>query len=125
MEGGEAILYLNKTQNEEDVLDKSMKHMIHQGKRIEYLLLKSDRPLQTRLNEMGTVIKDMANEASQVLSGSFTTAVKQAEKKGHDVAYRALDTRTKKELYEMAQELDISGRGSMNKDELIEAILHR
>ena len=104
-------------------MDSNLKTLMHQGKRIEYLLLKSDRPLQTRLNEMGSVIKSMANEATQAVAGGFNSAVRDAQKKGHEVAYRALDTKTKKELYEMAQELEISGRSTMNKDELILAIL--
>ena len=33
-----------------------------------------------------------------------------------------LEERTKDELYEQAQELDIDGRSDMSKDELIEAI---
>ena len=33
-----------------------------------------------------------------------------------------LEDRTKDELYEQAQELDIEGRSDMSKDELIEAI---
>jgi hypothetical protein len=33
-----------------------------------------------------------------------------------------LDERTKDELYERAQELDIEGRSKMTKDELVEAI---
>lgn len=33
-----------------------------------------------------------------------------------------LEDRTKGELYEQAQELDIEGRSDMNKDELIKAI---
>ncbi len=100
-----------------------MKALVHQGKRIEYLLLKSDRPLQTRLNEMGSVIKSMASEATELVAGTFSSAVEDAQKKGHEVAYKALDTKTKKELYEMAKELDISGRSRMNKDQLIETIL--
>lgn len=36
-----------------------------------------------------------------------------------------LEARTRDQLYNRAQELDISGRSSMNKDELIEAIRDR
>jgi hypothetical protein len=36
-----------------------------------------------------------------------------------------LDDRTRDQLYERAQELDIEGRSQMNKDELIEAIRAR
>jgi len=38
----------------------------------------------------------------------------------HDA--RPYEERTKKELYETAQELDISGRSKMDKKELIEAL---
>lgn len=100
-----------------------MKYFIHQGKRIEYLIMKSDRSVETRLNEMGSLIKDMASEASQVVSKALSSRMKEAENKGFEMAYKALDTKNKDELYTMAQELDIHGRGSMNKDELINAIL--
>ncbi len=100
-----------------------MKQLIHQGKRIEFLLLKSDRPVKVRLNEVGRVVKEMADEASKMINSSITDTVKEAEKKGHQVAFNALDTKTKKELYTMAQELNISGRSKMDKSELIEAIL--
>ena len=104
-------------------MDTNMNYFIHQGKRIEYLLLKSDRPVQTRLTEMGSLIKDMANEASVMFSERISSTVKTAESKGYVMAHKALDTKTKRELYTMAQELEIDGRSTMDKEELIKAIL--
>jgi hypothetical protein len=42
-----------------------------------------------------------------------------SEKGGHSKAYEEW---TKDELYERAQELDVEGRSSMTKDELIDAL---
>jgi hypothetical protein len=41
---------------------------------------------------------------------------------GPDDDATALEERTKEELYEQAKELEIEGRSSMNKDELVRAI---
>lgn len=71
-----------------------------------------------------TAKKGARKTAKEAKSGARSTAdsAKQAsgsDKPGPGVAYEEW---TKADLYERAQELDISGRSSMNKSELIDAL---
>lgn len=64
-----------------------------------------------RLKELGTAFAERRREELTGSGGNGSTS--------------GSDGRTKDELYEEAQELDVHGRSTMNKDELAEAIDHQ
>lgn len=64
--------------------------------------------------------RDQAAEATQDVKDQVAKAT--SDRPGAGVAYEEW---TKAQLYERAQELDISGRSQMNKDELINALRDR
>jgi hypothetical protein len=66
------------------------------------------------LRELADATISAATDVADEVAATATAAVQ-----GTPVSY---DHWTKKDLYDLAQDLDIDGRSSMNKDELIAAI---
>ncbi|MDP0491222.1 MAG: Rho termination factor N-terminal domain-containing protein [Verrucomicrobiota bacterium JB023] len=70
-------------------------------------------------DEQYEALRDQGMSKSKAAAIANSPREETAKKGGHAQAY---EDRTKDELYERAQELDIEGRSEMNKDELIDAL---
>ena len=65
---------------------------------------------------------DAADDAVESASETAEDMIERAESAIDDADRRPYEERTYEELYELAQERDIDGRSTMNKDELIDAL---
>lgn len=65
---------------------------------------------------------DSDSSSGETLSTNFTETDDSMMHLDTGEPYTQYENRTKEQVYNLARELDISGRSSMNKDELIKAV---
>lgn len=106
---------------EDDPAFKDMPHLfLKEGKKYKEFLLPNDLPNQSD-NQKKLIFADDKISAKKVQSH-----VKGKGNKGDEKQYQgqkeSLRTKTKEELYHMAQDKNISGRSKMDKEELVNAV---
>ncbi len=69
--------------------------------------------------------EDAAESANKAVAKNLTTAAKKVEASETKAEKASLSKMTKAELYEMAKDLDVEGRATMSKSELVKALAQK
>lgn len=98
--------------------------MAGRNERVRSKISKTANRISKAAKRGGETVVDAAKDAVDAAKDAARTIRERIEKLGLDTGESGspLTSRTKQQLYNRARELDIPGRSSMTKDQLIQAI---